>query len=336
MIGTGGNAGRLSDADFQRLVAEAKDRHNLSDLVRRHTSLTKRGKEMAGLCPFHSERSPSFEVNDTKGTYYCHGCGVGGDAITLLMALEGMSFRDALESLMGGDFPIIPDEERARRKAADAAALKERIDLARAIWAESRPILGTPADVYLRSRGITVEPPDTVRYVEAPRWRNLETGEVGRAIPAVACAIQNAADEIVGVQCIFLDDGGRRKYERVRPDGTKAKAKLSFGSVVSGALRLGPITDNLVLCEGPEDGLTLMQVLPGRSVWVSCGTAGLSRIELPAEVRSVTLAGDNNRAGRDAVATAHAIFADTGRQVAEVYPDPDFNDWNDQLRGMRK
>lgn len=323
--------------DFQRAVAEAKARHNLSDIVGRHTRLKRRSPaELVGLCPFHQERSASFEVNDSKGLYHCHGCGAGGDAITFLMQREGRSFRQAVEILNGGDFPIVDQAERAKRKSADAAEVQERIAVAREIWGCARPIRGTPAEVYLHSRGITTTPPETIQFVETARWRDRSTGEVGPSLPAVACAIQNCADDVVGVQCIFLDHGGLAKYERGRADGSRTKAKLSFGILSGAALRLGPVAESIVLCEGPEDGLTLMQMLPGRSVWVSCGTAGLSRVELPDAVQAVTLAGDNNLAGRNAVATAYAVFDAAGKRVAEVFPDPAFADWNDQLRGIRK
>ncbi|WP_037487985.1 CHC2 zinc finger domain-containing protein, partial [Sphingobium indicum] len=118
-----------AEADaFQRAVSDARDRHNLSDIVARHTALRKRGgRELVGLCPFHDERTPSFEVNDAKGTYYCHGCGAGGDAITLLMKKDGMPFADAVEWLLGDSLPVVPPEERTRRKEADARETAERI-----------------------------------------------------------------------------------------------------------------------------------------------------------------------------------------------------------------
>ena len=89
---------RLPDHEFERFVRDARDRHNLSDIIGRHTDLKKRGpNEMVGLCCFHSERTPSLEVNDSKGTYHCHGCGAGGDAITFLTAKEGLSFMEKLK-----------------------------------------------------------------------------------------------------------------------------------------------------------------------------------------------------------------------------------------------
>lgn len=327
---------RHSDAEFQALVQEARERHLLSDIVRRHTDLKKRGpRELVGLCPFHSERSPSFEVNDAKGTYHCHGCGKGGDAITFLMDREGMRFRDAVQTLHGDVFPVISEEERAHRKAQDARLEAERVALARSIWSRSVPLAGTPGEIYARSRGIEAILSPAVHFVMTPRWRDPETGEVGPDYPAVACALQDCSDAIVGVQCIFLSPDGTRKYERIRPDGTNAKAKLSFGIIVGSALRLGPCGPHVILCEGPEDGWTLAQANPECSVWVACGTAMLPQVQFPAEIECVTLAGDNGDAGHAAVDRARAIYLGAGLAVNSMFPGSEFKDWNDQLRGVR-
>ncbi|WP_159981894.1 MULTISPECIES: CHC2 zinc finger domain-containing protein [unclassified Novosphingobium] len=332
-------SGRLSDDEFRELVNKARERHSISDIIGRHTQLKKRGggrDEQVGLCPFHSERTPSFEVNDTKGTYHCWGCGAAGDAITFLVNCEGLSFRAAVETLSGDAFPVISEEERTRRKREIERASASRIALARTIWSRSiRATLDTPAGVYARSRGITIDLPPTVRFVMTPRWYDPETGEAGRDIPAMACALQDVTGAVVGVQCVFLEDGGRRKYSRPRPDGSIGKAKLSFGQIVGSALRLGPVRPHLINCEGPEDGLTLAQRLPDKSVWVTCGTAMLSRVDYPTEVRSVCFAGDNNDAGRLAVTQARDAVIAKGLIPSEAFPPADFKDWNDELRGVR-
>ena len=329
----------IKNAEFRRLVDEAKGQYNLSDIVGRYTQLKRRGpREMVGLCPFHAEKSPSFEVNDTKGAWHCWGgCG-GGDAVSFLMRADGLSFMDAYRTLTGGDFPLVSEAERAKRKAEDAESVAKRVAIARAIWASGIDPVGTPAEVYARSRRLCAALPDTVRFVMAPRWRNPDTGEVGRDYPAMACALHNADDEIVGVQCVFLADGGLRKFERVRDDGTKAKAKLSYGTVIGSAFRASGAdcsATEIIACEGPEDGLTLAQNLPGCAVHVACGTALLPRLQFSRLVRSVVLAGDNNEAGRVAVDAAGVAFVERGLTVRRMFPDPVFKDWNDELRGVR-
>ncbi len=331
----------VDDAEFRRLLDDAKGRHNLSDIVGRHTSLKPRGRsEMVGLCPFHEERSPSFEVNNSKGTWHCWGgCG-GGDAMSFLMRAHGMKFMDAYRVLTGDDFPVVSEADRAKRRIEDAATLAARISLGQDIWARAVPATGTPAEVYARSRGIVGPLPDSVRFVLTPRWRDPETGELGRDYPAMACALQDAGGEVVGVQCVFLADGGRRKFERVRRDGTRAKAKLSFGAVIGSAFRASGMSiadqpSEIIICEGPEDGLTLAQGLPGTHVFVACGTALMPRLDLPPSVGSVVLAGDNNEAGRVAVAAAVLAFEDRGLGVRAMYPDPAYRDWNDELQERR-
>src|SRR3546814_14897020 len=91
--------------------------------------------------------------------------------------------------------------------------------------------------------------------------------------------------------------------------------KLSLGQVRGCALRLGPIAPHIILCEGPEDGLTLRQKHPRASVWVSLGTGAMPHIELPDVIRRVTIAGDNNAPGRPAAETASAAFIEQGRSA---------------------
>ena len=320
---------RMSDADFGSLVREARDRHDLSEIAGRHTTLKRRGaREMVGLCPFHNERTPSFEVNDAKGTYHCHGCGVGGDAITLLTELEGMAFIDAVKTLLGDEFPVISEEERAKRKEADGRLNAVRIDYARHLWSQRVPAAGTMAETYARARGVTSPLPGSMGFVHAPRFVDYETGETGREFPAVCCALQDATGSVTGVQLIFLSSDGTGKWQ-----GTGA-AKMTRGKLVGSALRLGPVRAHLVVVEGPEDGWTLMQQLPDHSVWAACGTANLRMIDWPDEVRSVCFAGDNGESGRNAVLDAIGAAAAKGRKGSSTFPDARFKDWNDQLRGI--
>ena len=327
-------------ADFRQRVDDAKAQHNLSDIIGRHTNLKRRGaRELVGLCPFHSEKSPSFEVNDTKGTYHCHGCGAGGDHMTALVKLDGLTFSEALAMLSGDQFPVVSEADRAKRKSADAMAVAERVAIGRDIWSRSVPASGTPAEVYARSRGIVMDLPDSVRFVMAPRWRNPETGEVGRDYPAMVCALQDVAGDVVGVQCVFLADGGRRKYERIRQDGAKAKAKLSFGTVVGSAFRASGMfraaTPEVVVAEGPENSLTLAQGLPEAAVYAACGTALMPRLVFPSSVRSIVLAGDNDAAGRAAVLASTQAYEPQGYSLRAMFPNPAYGDWNDELRGVR-
>lgn len=80
-------------------VEEIKSKNNIADVVGQYVALKKIGRHQKGLCPFHSEKTPSFLVNEELNLYKCFGCGAGGDSIKFLMEIEGISFLDALERL---------------------------------------------------------------------------------------------------------------------------------------------------------------------------------------------------------------------------------------------
>lgn len=80
-------------------VEEIKSKNNIADVVRQYVVLKKMGRHQKGLCPFHSEKTPSFLVNEELNMYKCFGCGAGGDSIKFLMEIEGISFLEALERL---------------------------------------------------------------------------------------------------------------------------------------------------------------------------------------------------------------------------------------------
>ncbi|HLU27676.1 MAG TPA: DNA primase [Glycomyces sp.] len=89
-------AGRIRDADIQ-LVRERVD---IAEVIGERVTLRNAGGgNLKGLCPFHDERSPSFNVTPARGVYHCFGCGVGGDAITFLTELDGLTFVEAVERL---------------------------------------------------------------------------------------------------------------------------------------------------------------------------------------------------------------------------------------------
>ena len=79
--------------------AEVKARVDLVKVISEQVRLTKRNKDLWGLCPFHQEKTGSFSVSPAKQVFYCFGCGKGGDAITFLRELEHLSYVEAIERL---------------------------------------------------------------------------------------------------------------------------------------------------------------------------------------------------------------------------------------------
>lgn len=80
-------------------IEELRDRANIVSVVSEYVPLKKRGANHLGLCPFHSEKTPSFSVSEEKKIYYCFGCNETGSVITFVMKMEGIAFPDAVRSL---------------------------------------------------------------------------------------------------------------------------------------------------------------------------------------------------------------------------------------------
>ena len=84
----------------ESFLRELAERNDIESVVSDYVALTKRsGQNVFGLCPFHSEKTPSFAVNPSKQFYHCFGCGKGGDVINFIMDMENMSFPEAVEFL---------------------------------------------------------------------------------------------------------------------------------------------------------------------------------------------------------------------------------------------
>lgn len=81
------------------IIETIRERSDIVSLISEYTLLTKKGHSYTGLCPFHSEKTPSFSVSEDKQLYYCFGCGAGGNTITFLMQKENMTFPEAIKYL---------------------------------------------------------------------------------------------------------------------------------------------------------------------------------------------------------------------------------------------
>lgn len=301
-----------------------KSRVPLSEVVGRAVRLKRAGRELKGRCPFHDDRSPSFYVDDGKGVFLCFGCGAKGDVLDFVMLSERVALPEAAR-LLG------EDEWTARpAKAAKADDLATKIENGRRVWRQARPIAGTLAETYLRHRSITAALPGNLRFAFLPY------PEHHGLFPALVAAVQDVHGKVCGVQRIYLAADGNGKAGLIPPGDKKPKDKLSLGMVKGGAIRLGPVASEVVLTEGLEDGLTLAQSLPGKSVWVVCGTEMLPGVEMPDGVRAVTIGRDNDAAGDIATAKAAEAYSEQGRTVRVMRPSPAFKDFNDELRGIAR
>lgn len=84
---------------FEKLLEEIKTRIDIVDFISEYVQLRKSGQNFKALCPFHSEKTPSFMVNPSKQIFHCFGCGVGGDVVSFLMKLENIPFNEALHNI---------------------------------------------------------------------------------------------------------------------------------------------------------------------------------------------------------------------------------------------
>lgn len=83
----------------ESFLQELKMRNDITEIVSSYVSLKRRGRNMVGLCPFHGEKTPSFNIYTENGSFYCFGCGVGGDVISFIMKIENLDYVDAVKYL---------------------------------------------------------------------------------------------------------------------------------------------------------------------------------------------------------------------------------------------
>jgi DNA primase len=130
---------------------ELRRRVALSALISRRVKLQRHGGgEYSGLCPFHSEKTPSFFVVDDQRFFYCFGCGAHGDAISFLMATEGLDFRAAVARL-GGELGAAVAAPLAGNSPPPAPiARREKHErnrwIALRLWQDAGPARGTPVE----------------------------------------------------------------------------------------------------------------------------------------------------------------------------------------------
>ncbi|QGQ95736.1 DNA primase [Paenibacillus psychroresistens] len=163
--------GRIPDSIIEAVLKH----HDIVDVVGKFVHLSKQGRYMKGLCPFHSEKSPSFTVTPEKQIFYCYGCHMGGNAINFVKEMEGLSYGEAVRQMaeeanisIGWETPT----EQQTELQLDKAKLLQAYELSTKLYHHVllNTVQGKEAMQYLRMRGLT------------DKW--IEFFQIGYAPPA--------------------------------------------------------------------------------------------------------------------------------------------------------
>lgn len=188
-------------------IESVQERASLIDVAGEIVKLRRQGSSMVGLCPFHSERSPSFHIRDNGKYFHCFGCGAAGNVISFVMQIRGLSFPDAVAELAQrfgitlehekGSGPVDKGQEGAR--AAEREQLLKLNALAQQWFLEHARRAASPAPAYLLERGVGVEA--------------IEEFGIGYAVPEFAALHQEFTKRKVPAE-LELKSGLVRRSER--------------------------------------------------------------------------------------------------------------------------
>src|SRR5262249_26017590 len=146
----------------QRFIDDLRLQANIVSVVQEYVPLKRAGRVYKGLCPFHGEKTPSFQVDPDKGFFYCFGCHAGGDVFKFLELHEKVTFPEAVRQLASKFGVSLPEMESGGDDARRDAALRETLlnvhDVAAAYFREQlAATVGARARQQLRDRGVTPE-----------------------------------------------------------------------------------------------------------------------------------------------------------------------------------
>lgn len=139
----------------QRFVEDLLDRIDLAELIGSRITLKKAGGNYKARCPFHDEKTPSFNVRPDKGFYHCFGCGAHGDAISFVREFDGLGFTDAVEELARRAGLEVPYDQNAKQEIQQARTLSDALDFASQVYQSAlKGPQGAFARDYLKQRGL--------------------------------------------------------------------------------------------------------------------------------------------------------------------------------------
>ena len=315
----------------EQFLQEVSDRNDIADVVSGYVRLNKKsGSNLFGLCPFHSEKTPSFSVSPDKQIYHCFGCGKGGGVFNFIMEIENLTFPESVEFLAKRVGLQVPEENRddpeSRRREQ---LLKLNKDAGKLFYKQFLSPAGAVAQDYAIRRELT---PATVKKFGlgyAPdSWDSLTKAmkELGYSEGLMLQAglvrkgkkggvydtfrnrlmfpVFDVRGNVIGFSGRILGDG-EPKYMNSPETPVFNKSKNLFGLNLAKKTKLGYI----ILCEGNVDVVSLHQAGFDNAV-ASLGTSltpEQARL-ISRYVNEVVIAYDGDSAGQKATARAISIL----------------------------
>ena len=327
---------------YPREVVEAiKDRSDIVDLIGTYVSLKRAGSNYNGLCPFHSEKTPSFTVFPDNQSFFCFGCEAGGDAFTFIMRTENLDYKGAIEFLAKRSGVDLPTDGREERRGVSRKRVFEMNLIAARFWRECLfdPSIGKVGMDYLTEKrglplsiirrfGIGYAPNDFGALTAVLRKNGFTDEEMkeaflcgisqksGRAFDMFRDRVMFPVIDNTGNVIAFSgrDVGGQDNRKYVNSSDTPAFQKRRNLFALNFAKN--HCADQLILCEGNIDVVSLHAAGCENAV-ASLGTAltdEQARI-LAKYTKQVILAYDSDEAGQRAAHRAMGIFAKVGLDV---------------------
>jgi DNA primase len=290
-------AGRIRDAD----IAEVRERNRIDEVVGEYVALRRAGADsLKGLCPFHDEKSPSFNVRPGHGTFHCFGCGEGGSVVDFIMKIEHLGFVEAVERLADrvgirltytGGGASVQRDRGTRSRLIEVNKLAQEFYAEQLSSSEARPARefltqrGFGQDVagtfgcgfapsgweqltkHLLGRGFTVE-----ELVKAGVSREGQRGPMDRFHRRLLWPIRDLGGDVVGfgARRLFDDDRNEAKYLNTAETPLYHKSQVLFGLDL--AKREIARRHQVVVVEGYTDVMA-MHLSGVPTAVASCGTA---------------------------------------------------------------
>lgn len=338
------------------IINEIKYRNDIETAVSQYVNLKRRGKNLVGLCPFHSEKTPSFTVYPENGSFYCFGCGVGGDVFTFTGLIENLDYIEAVKLLAERSGVTLPQDgyddsmQRLKNKIYDINR-----DTARFFHSYLMSPEGKWALDYLTGRGLTLK---TIRHFglgAAPdSWDMLIKHLKGKGYSESDMVAANVVGKsqrgtlydrfrkrvmfpIINIRGNIIAFSGRAmpgedkqggKYVNTSDTPVYKKSANLFGMNFA----KNSCSERIILVEGNMDVITLHQAGFTNTV-APLGTAFTSeQVNLLARyTKEIVLTLDADAAGQKAIRRASELLADSGLKV-RVITIPDGKDPDEYIK----